>query len=249
MLIALLPALTLGAVETTAFDSEHELERAVSVGVRSAIASGWTLVEVTEVDEGLGFTLTKDGATERHVASFEGGHVYRVEPAERPEEPSGPSDFLLEALRGRGGVEIEASCGTYYGRPYLVERFAVGGDARELVARSLAGAGDLETASVEGGRAVFQLEVSGRAVDLIVTLTEEGDVAEAELRRYEARDDSSTYRRRGAMAHALRRAFVTSIHDGENGLVLHTSRGRFAIDPDGTAFRSKHPEEYEGCGC
>jgi hypothetical protein len=52
------------------------------------------------------------------------------------------------------------------------------------------------------------------------------------------------------MARALRRAFVSSIHQEDGGLVLRTSRGRFAIDPRGTAFRSRHGEaEDGGCGC
>lgn len=250
MLIALLPALALAAAETTAFDSERELEGAISLGVRSAVASGWTLVDVSEVSDGLAFTLTRDGVTERHVASFDGGHLYRVEPAELPEDPAAPSARLMEALRGGGGFEIESSCGGYSERPYLAGRFAAGADARALVARSLAAADDLEGAWVDGARAVFQLETGGRALDLIVTLTAEGDVAEAELRRYESRDDGSTYRRRGAMARALRRAFVTSVHEEERGIVLGTSRGRFAIDPDGRAFRSRHgDDEHEGCGC
>jgi hypothetical protein len=250
MLLALIPVLSAVTSQATAFDSEPELERAVSVGVRTAIAAGWTLVDAGQIEDGFTFTLTRGGVTERHVASFDGGIFYRVEPAELPEHPRAPSAELIEALRGRGGVELEASCGVYYDRPYLVEGYAAGAEARELVARTLAGAADLEGASVDGARAVFALQLRGRVIDLVVTLTEDGDVSEAELRRFSSREDESTYRRRGAMVRALRRAFVTSIRDGVTGVVLHTSRGRFAIDPDGDAFRAKHTSDREdGCGC
>ncbi len=250
MVIALLPMLTVAATETITFESQDELERTVSVRVRSAIASGWTLVDVSPDYEanGISFTLTRDGDVERHLALLD-GNTYRVGPGTVPEEPAKPSELLLEVLRGRGGFEIVSGCEGLHERPYLITDFALGAEARELVARSLAAAGDLEGAWVTGGRATFQLETGGAPVDLIVTLNEDGGVAEAELRRFQWREDESAYRRRGALAHALRRAFVSSVHEQDGNVVLRTSRGRFAIDPDGNAFRSKIRGGDHGCGC
>jgi hypothetical protein len=248
----LLPVLSVAATETVTFESHDQLERALSVGVRSAIASGWTLVDVSHDYEagGFAFTLTREGDVERHVALFDGSNTYRVGPGEVPEDPTKPSEMLLQALRGRGGIEIASNCGGYHERPYLVDDFAVGPEARELVARSLAAADDLEGAWMTDGRAMFKLERGGDPLELLVTLTEEGGVADAELRRYESGDDESIYRRRGAMVRALRGAFVSSIQQGDNGLVLRTNRGRFSIDPDGSAFRSRYEEAgHEGCGC
>jgi len=51
MIIALLPALALAAAEPVAFDSHEQLEAALSAGLRSAIAEGWTL---GREDEGCG---------------------------------------------------------------------------------------------------------------------------------------------------------------------------------------------------
>ncbi len=251
MLVALLPVLTLATTETIAFDSQDDLERALTVRVRSAIESGWTLVDVSPEDDGTGygFTLTRDGDVLRHVADF-GGNVYRVGSATLPEQPTKPSDLLLEALREGGGIMLSSGCG-YDVQTYFIDGYAAGPQARSLAARSHAAADDLEGAWVAGRRATFQLETGGNAVDLIVTLTEEGGVAEAELRRYESRSDRTVYRRRGALTRALHRAFVSSIHEEGDILVLRTSRGRFAIDPGGTAFRSRYggDDEYEGCGC
>jgi hypothetical protein len=251
MLIALLPVLTIATTETITFDSQYELEDAVSVRLRSAIAAGWTLVDTSPdyEDGGLGFTLTRDGVVERHVITAD-GRDYRVGPGEVPAHPSRPSTLLLEALRGRGGIRIASRCGVYE-EPYLVDAAAVGLEARGLVARSLAAADDLEGAWVHGGRAVFQLETDGNAVELVVTLGEEGGVVGAELRRFGSRDDRTTYRRRGAMARALRGTSVARIESTESDVILRTSRGRFAIDPDGAAYReNRREEDYDGgCGC
>ncbi|HWO24976.1 MAG TPA: hypothetical protein VNO30_39825 [Kofleriaceae bacterium] len=252
MLIALLPVLTLATTETITFDSQEELEDAASVRLRSAIASGWTLVDASAEDDGsgLGFTLTQNGAIERLVIAFD-RNVYRVGPADLPASPTRPSARLLEALRGRGGIRIVGGCDGLYEEPYLIDDTAAGPEARSLVARSLAAADDLEGAWVSGRRAIFQLEADGKAVDLVVTLGEEGGVAGAELRRYASRGDFRTYRRRGALARALRGASVTRIESTGSAVVLRTSRGRFTIDPDGAAFREKPRDvEYEGgCGC
>lgn len=250
MILALLPALALATAEPIAFDSHEELEAALSAGLRSAIAAGWTLVDVSwEGGGALGFTLTRSGDVERHVAVFE-GNIYRVGPATLPADPIAPNEQLVEALRGGGGLELQSGCGGYFEVPYFVDGFATGAEAGQLVARSLAAADDLEAASLSNGRAVFQLETKGGPIDLIATLTEDGVVAAAELRRYDSRPDYSSYRRRDGLARALRGAFVSSIRQERGGLVLRTNRGRFAIDPDGNAFRSKHRgREDEGCGC
>jgi hypothetical protein len=250
MLVALLPVLTLATTETITFDSQRDLERALTVRVRSAIESGWTLVDVSPEDDGAsyGFTVTRDGDARRHVADFD-SNVYRVGPATLPEHPTEPSALLLEALRQGGGIELAAGCG-YDVQAYFVDGYAAGPRARELAARSLAAADDLEGAWIVDRRATFQLEAGGQAIDLIVTLTEDGGVADAELRRYASRTDRTVYRRRGAMARALHGAFLSSVHEEGDGLVLRTSRGRFAIDPGGTAFRSRYgDDEHEGCGC
>lgn len=251
MLVALLPVLTLATTETISFDSQDELERALTVRVRSAIEAGWTLVDVSSEDDGTGygFTVTRDGDARRHVADID-GNVYRVGPAALPEQPTKPSDLLLEALREGGGITLSSGCG-YDVQAYFIDSYAAGPDARSLAARSLAATNDLEGAWLADRRATFQLETGGKAIDLIVTLAEDGGVVEAELRRYESRADHTVYRRRGAMTRALHRAFVSSIHEEDGNLVLRTSRGRFAIDPGGTAFhsRSSGDDEYEGCGC
>jgi hypothetical protein len=253
MLIALLPVLALATTETIVFDTHEELEDAISVRLRSAIASGWTLVDAShEADgSGIGYTLTRDGDVERHVAAFDGRNLYRVGPGVLPAQPVQPSDQLMEALRGRGGIQIVGNCWGLFEQPYLVDDAAVGLEARALVARSLAAADDLESAQVTGQRAVFQLEADGDAIDLIVTLGEEGGVTAAELRRYGGSADRTSYRRREAMARALRGTFVSSIQSRGGAPVLRTSRGRFAIDPDGAAFRSKPGEDKYGgsCGC
>jgi hypothetical protein len=250
MHVALLPVLTLATTETITFDSRDELERALTVRVRSAIETGWALVDVSPEDDGsgFGFTVTRDGDARRHVADFD-GNVYRVGPAALPEHPTKPSDLLLQALREGGGIELSSGCG-YDVQAYFIDGYAVGPQARELAARSLAAADDLEGAWISDRRATFQLETDEQAIDLIVTLTEDGGVAETELRRYESRADRTVYRRRGAMTRALHHAFISSIHEDGDSLVLRTSRGRFAIDPGGTSFRSRHgDDEYEGCGC
>lgn len=256
MLVALLPVLAAASAtpETLTFDSQEDLHRALTVRLRSALEAGWTLIDVSPEDDssGTGFTLANGIDVERHVAMSDGSYVYRIGPAELPAHPIKPAETLLEAIRGRGGIELVADCGGSYVESYLLDGFGVGPEARDLVTRSLAAADDLESAWVAGRRAVFQLEVGGSPVDLVVTLTDEGGVAEAELRRFASRRDETVYRRRGAMARALRRAFVSRIHQEDDRVVLRTSRGRFMIDPDGTAFRSRHGDgdgEYEGCGC
>ena len=202
MLLALLPVLSLAvSPEPVTFESREALERAIAVQVRSALEAGWTLVDVSPENDGsgLGFTLVRDGVIERHVATFDGGNVYRVAPAALPEWPDKPSDRMLEALRGRGGVVLASRCG-YYVDAYLSEGFATGPDAGAFVARTLAAADDLESVWTSDGRAVLQIEAGGSVVDLVVTLTEDGAEAEAELRRYESREDRVVYRRRAAMA-------------------------------------------------
>jgi hypothetical protein len=196
MLVALLPVLTLATTETITFDSRDELERALTVRVRSAIETGWALVDVSPEDDGsgFGFTVTRDGDARRHVADFD-GNVYRVGPAALPEHPTKPSDLLLQALREGGGIELSSGCG-YDVQAYFIDGYAVGPQARELAARSLAAADDLEGAWISDRRATFQLETDEQAIDLIVTLTEDGGVAETELRRYESRADRTVYRRR-----------------------------------------------------
>jgi len=252
MLLALLPVLSLATqASSVTFESQEALERALTVQVRSALEAGWTIVDVSPEDngDGIGFTLERDGIVERHIAEIDGGNVYRVEPAALPSAPTKPNAELMEALRGHGVVEIGGRCGIYVDS-YMIEGSAIGAEAGAFVARTLAAADDLESAWGADGRAVFQIETGGVAVDLIATLTKDGGIVEAELRRYESREDRVSYRRRAAMVHALRGAFVSSIHQEHDSLVLRTNRGRFAIDPAGKAFRSKHPEgEGEGCGC
>lgn len=253
MLLALLPALSVAAAtEAVTFESRVELERALSGQVRAALEAGWELVDVSPEEEGsaLGFSLARDGEVLRHVVSFDGTNVYRIGPAPLPTEPTRPSERMLAALRGGGGISITVSCGGAYAEAYRVDGFAAGPDAGGLVARSLSSAEDLESAWMVDGRAVFQLEARGQALDLIITLTEDGAVAEAELRRYDSREDRMLYRRQAAMSRALRGTFVSSVRRDADNLELHTPRGRFAIDPDGTAFRPKHLDAgYMGCGC
>lgn len=248
MVLALLPLVALVTGETTALSSPDEVASALVEGVRSALADGWTLVDVRRDEAGVALSLEKGGAVQRHVAAFEFGFHYRVEAATLPRAPVAPGEFLLEALR-RGGIELDVTCGVYEITPFLVEDSAAGARAGDLAARWLATADDLEHATLTSERAVFQLEVRGRAVDLIAALGEGGTVAAIELRRYEARADNTSYRRRRALGRALRGAFVASIVEIGGSVVLGTNRGRFAIDPEGTAFRTNPRTEAEACGC
>lgn len=248
MVLAILPLAALVAGETTELSTQEEVASALFDGVRSALAAGWTLVDVRREEAGVAFSVEKRGAVERHVAAFDYGFHYRVEPGALPQDLAKPSEFLLEALRGRGGIEIGLTCGVYEVAPYIIEGYAAGTRAGDLAARWLAAADDLEYATVTSARAAFQLEIRGRAVDLIATLADGGRVAEVEVRRYEARADNTSYRRRAALLRALRGAFVASVVELGGSVVLGTNRGRFAIDPEGNAFLANQRAAIEDCG-
>jgi len=243
MLLALIPVLALAAPpvieEWIAYDDQRALDDALSARLRTALAAGWTIVDVSGEDgeRAMGFTLEKDGELARHVATFDDTYVYRVRPARLPLHPTPPSDRQLAAIRGGGGVELVGDCDGFTWRSYVVQAAAGGVEAHALVARSLAAADDLDGAWADDHHAVFELDTGGGPVDLVVTLAGDGVVAAAELRRYDWRRDLHTYRAREAMAHMLRGGFVSSIRvDGSRVIALGTSRGRFTIDPAGPAF-------------
>ncbi|HEU0036775.1 MAG TPA: hypothetical protein VFQ53_39460 [Kofleriaceae bacterium] len=250
-MLALLPILSVAS--PVVVDGHEQLERALSDGVRAAVAQGWTLTAVGPEDDAIVFTLSRNGEVVRHVAKLDGTNSYYVEPGAAPEWASAPSTFMMLAMRAkRGGVELESECGGFYERPYVVDAFEVGDASRKLVAKTLASAVDLESAyTIEGGRVVFDLELAdGKASELVVHVDGEGRVVEAEQRRYEYATDDSTYRRMTRLKKLTKGGFVTAIDTSEGELVLVTNKGRFRIDPDGDAFESTYdPEDEGGCGC
>jgi len=240
------------AVVTTG--TYRQVEAALDEGVRSRIDAGWAVVDMRTENDEFVVTLTRDDAIERHVMHFDSSNSYRVERdvTALPTELMEPDDFTLRALSSaRGGFEVAATCGDYYQRPYFVDDAATGELARSMVARVLATADDVHGASQHDGRATFTLGKRGTTVDLVVWLDPMGKVIEAQVRRFEsgASSESPSYKRAGAMKRALRGVKVVGISERGASLTLETSRGRFVLDPDGTAFDSGNNGEYEGCGC
>ena len=111
------------------------------------------------------------------------------------------------------GLEIDQACGDYFIRPYLIEDSATGAAAGRLISATLRDAHDLESATITGNQAFFQLELDGWH-DLVVTLDDDHQVVAAELRRLDAYyEDASTYARTTKLDRALRNRAVTAITD------------------------------------
>ena len=256
MLTILLPLLGVGALagapDVIVTGNHETVERALNVGVRSQIDAGWSVADIRSENEELVVTLVKGDAVERHVMHFDDKVSYRVVPdAVMPADAAEPSELTLNALSApRGGIEITASCGDYYEVPYLVDDAASGEFAGTLVARTLATASDLRSASVHAGRATFVVERGGAKLDLLVWLDPKGKVIEAELRRFmNGGDDEVVYKRVRAMKAALGHTRVVGIEESASRISLKTSKGRYVINPDGDAFLYPDDGEYEGCGC
>lgn len=253
----LLPLLGVGALagsppKVIVTGNHDTVERALNLGVRTQIDAGWSVVDLRTENDEFVVTLVKGDAVERHVMHFDDKDSYRVEPdAVLPANVSEPSELTLSALAApRGGIEITTSCGDYYEVPYLVDDAASGEFAATLVARTLATASDLRSASVYGGRATFVIERGGAKLDLLVWLDPKGKVIEAELRRFmHGEGEGVMYKRVRAMKAALKHTRVIAIDESASRISLTTSKGRYVVNPDGDAFLYPDESEYEGCGC
>jgi hypothetical protein len=228
-----------------------EIEQALVDGVRAKLVAGWELVDVrSEDDDEVIFTITRGIAVERHVAHFDyeddaasGVRIEKVGAA--PRDRFAPGAFLVEAIKGKGGVEIAGDCGRLYARPYVIDAKAKGAAARKLVAETLKASDDLEQASVDDTEAVFGIELAGKFSELRVTL-DDSKVVAAELRRYEYGPDETTYAQQAKLKRRLG-ASVQSIESDGLGPVLVGTKHRFEIDP--SEFESNNPEGHLTCGC
>jgi hypothetical protein len=247
----LLPLLTAVIV---AQGSEAAMEQQFSDGVRARIADGWTIADVRTEGNLFVATISHGDEVERHFVGYDdkGRYALSIErDAKVPADPREPSELALQALTSpRGGIEVHASCGEYYELPYFIESFAGREMAPRFVASTLATADDLSYVDVRAHQTTFHLERNGKAMKLFVWLGEGGAVIEAQLRYYGAGvDGTATYKRTRAMTKALSHGRVTKI-EAKAGLRLVTTKGTFAIDPDGSAFEGGgYSGEYEGCGC
>ena len=261
ILLPLIGVATLGNQPAAIVTGSHEVvEQALNQGVRARIGANWAIVDIRIASDDFIVTLQRNGDVEHHVVHLADQESYRVvSDATLPADPVEPDDFTLRALAApRGGIEITSSCGDYYHLPYVIEDTAAGEFAGVMVARTLAAADDLQSATVSDDRATFVIEKAGHRLDLRVALDPKGNVIEAELRRFQLdADDWVAYNRMPAMKAALRNARVVSIAvKSKRSLTLGTSKGRFLIDPHGDAFTygvkyGDPNEEGEGddCGC
>lgn len=180
---------------------------------------------------------------------FDKDDSYRVErDVAAPADVDEPSDFLRSAIAApRGGFEVAPSCGDYYVRPYLIDEHSQGEFAMSLVSRALATADNITGASSEAGMATFRIVKRGVERELVTWLDRKGGVIEAQLRRFEYGGGEAEYKRMGALKKAVAKLRVTAVVDVGNSLALVTSKGRFVLDPDGSAFA--YEDHGEGCGC
>ena len=254
-LLLLVPLLGVTALEMQSSpQSQAELEAAVTTGLRTALAAGWTLADIDADEDELVFTMTKGRDIEQHVAHLDGEHnAYRVDriapsTANAPASPpSWHTTNTANALAAGGGIEIGGHCGTLDVRTYTPgPRASTPTAARRLVGALLRAADDLESAEVADDRAVFRLTLDGSTAELHVELDPAHRVTRAELRHYGVNIDSTTYAKLRAMRSAVGKS-VTHVEDGPDGIVLVGAR-RHVIDH--SAFEPNDPEsEDETCGC
>lgn len=244
MLLPLLvgPALQMQAPSTTA-----EIEVALTDGLRTKLADGWTLVDVRGDYDEVSFTITKGTKVEAHVAHIDGKtNAYRIDAGVAvPQDPIAPRDFMLLALAGAGGIEIGGDCGRVDAQAYLVDAKATGAKAGRLIASRLKSSRDVEGADVEGNRAVFHLEMRGESypIQLHVTL-DAGIVVAAEARQYEYGADTTTFAKQSKLRRTLGTT-VTSIEMDNYKIVLAGDK-RFTIDLED--LERNFPDDH-GCGC
>jgi len=223
------------------------VEQALSEGVRARALDGWVVIDTRTVNDELVVTLSKGETYERHVMHFDTVDSYRVEadvPA--PADLDEPSEFINAALGapGGGGLEVEAACGDYYVRAFVVDHHATGEFAEALIARTLATADNLFRANTGAGQITFGVERKGQSRDLVVWLDRKGKVIEAQLRRFEYAGGGGKYQRMTALRKALAKTRVLAI----DGTTLILPKGKFALDPDGS-FLFDGEDPGEGCGC
>jgi len=225
--------------------SQAEVEKALTDGVRARLADGWTIADIRTDDDELTITVQNAFAIEEHVAHIDGHeNAYRVDVVHAlPQHPIAPDAFTIAALSGGGGIEIQLDCGHANARPFMRDARERGEAAARLVAKTIRSSSDLENATLENNQAVFVLDMHGTAANLIVAVDEDGNVKRAEVRRYQFGPDETTHRRQRAMRKAVGEA-VTQITEGDSGPVLHGEK-RFAIDL--YALTRNFPSE--GCGC
>jgi hypothetical protein len=228
----------------------HEVvERALNQGVRTRLDAGWAVADMRTEKDDYVVTVVRGDAIERHVMTFATQNTYRVEPADKlPDDLQPPDDTMLRTLASsRGAFEVEQACSDYYALPYILQDEAIGETAGALVARTLATADDLLSATKYNNRATYVFEKGTVRLDLRVWLDAKGTVLEARIRRFHGEiDPALTYKRPQALK-ALRTVRVLAIED--DGTTLKTSKGKVELDPDHKAFGSEDNGEYEGCGC
>lgn len=250
MAFPLLLPLLLGGADPQVIASGHRdrIEQALSEGVRAKVEAGWFVIDVHTLNDELVVTLSKGEDYERHVVHFDDRDTYRIETdIKAPVGSDEPNSFFGAAMAAPsgGGVEIEASCGDYFLRPYLIDEHATGEFASTLVARTLATADSLVNVTTADGRITFTTARKHTSRELVVWLDRKGGVIEAQLRRFEYGSTGGAYQRMPALKKALAKTRVTAIH----GAVLVTPQGRFVIDPDGSAFNYDDDGSDHGCGC
>ena len=251
--LLLLPLLGVTALEMQSqTQSQAELEEAVTDGLRTALADGWTLAEVDADEDELVFTMTKAGHVERHVAHLDGEHnAYRVDRvatgAPAPASPSWQTTNVATALAAGGGIEIGGSCGTLDVRTYTPGPRATNPTAaRRLAGALLRAADDLESADLADNRAVFNLTFDGSTAELHVELDATHRIRRAELRHYGYNTDSTTYAKQRALRRAVGKS-VTHIEESPDGLVLVGAKRHVIED---ASFEPNDPDSDDHtCGC
>ena len=249
MAFPLLLPLLLGGAEPRVITTGHvpQVEQALSDEVKARVTAGWSLIDVRTMNDELVVTLQKQDSYERHVVHFDRLATYRVEAdVKAPADVDEPGQFLIDVLASpSGGIEIDSACGEYYVRPYLVDEHSTGEFATSLIARALVTAANVTNATPtdDGTRFTFGLVRKQVARDLVVWLDPKGGVIEAQLRRFEYGGSGTTYDRMPALKKSLAKTRVTAIRNS----TLVTPKGRFTLDPDGSAF--SYDEGEHGCGC
>ena len=253
-MLILLPLLTAGAQATTTpvhLDTNDELATALVAQVRADVKAGWTIVNAYGFDAGI--SAVKDGVVMRRSIEVDqdgDGGKLAVTVTPDTDQPKG-DEFLTQSIMN-GGVTLESGCGDWYLQPFVIENRARGEAAGTLVADTLRTADDLERADHAGGVVTMTLDRAGKGFELVVELGDDNRIDRATLKRVQFVTDSGRYQRKNRLRQALRGKSVTTIDTSgtESEVTLVVGSKRFAIDPDGDAFKA-HPRDPDdsGCGC
>jgi hypothetical protein len=239
-----LAALTSVPPQPVELHSQDVLEQRLYASVHDALAGGWKLTSEDDEAWGVSITLTKGDAAMQLVANLDQlSLLSQSVPVVKDTFDATMASMLASP---RGGLVIDSECGMSFVRSYVIEDEARGRAAQKLVASTLAGADDLESANVEDGLAELDLTRGNDAISVYADLDDHGHVQRAEVRRWNVRADLTTYQRMDRMTHALDGRRVTAIVGDETDLTLVLGKQRYVIDPDGDAF---HVDDQDEDGC